>query len=261
MARLANRIALVTGSSRGIGAAIAKRLAADGAKVILHASAKRDQAEVVAKYIRSKGGIADIVIGDLSTRGPPRQIVRDAFAFHGALDILVNNAAVSKYCPIGDVTAEAMDEEISVNLCAMILATSEFAKLTTSTCGRVINISSGAGRHPAYGRSVYSATKGGMEAFSRSIAQELGERGITVNAVAPGTTVTELFEAAERQQKNNWRELFARWAAMRRVGQPEDIADIVAFVACDDARWLTGNTLAADGGLVTTGTNITTYTK
>jgi 3-oxoacyl-[acyl-carrier protein] reductase len=100
-----------------------------------------------------------------------------------------------------------------------------------------------------------------MEAFTRSIAQEVGERGITVNAVAPGTTVTEMFEAAERQQKNNWRELFARWAAMRRLGQPEDIADIVAFVASDDARWLTGNTLAADGGLVTTGTNITTYTK
>jgi 3-oxoacyl-[acyl-carrier protein] reductase len=149
MTRLASRVALVTGSSRGIGAAIARRLAADGAKVILHASTKPDQAEEVAKYIRDKGGIADVVTSDLSSRTSPGHMVRDAFAFHGALDILVNNAAISRYCLIGDLTAEEMDQEISVNLCAMMLATSEFVKLTKSSCGRVINISSGAGRHPA----------------------------------------------------------------------------------------------------------------
>ena len=259
--RLKDRVALVTGSSRGIGAAIATRLAADGAKVIVHASTKPDQAEQVAQSIRNAGGSAAVVLGDLSTREAPIQIVQEAFAVHGALDILVNNAAISVYRMVRDQTAEAIDAVLNINQRAVILGTSEFVRLTQSPHGRVINISSAAGRHPAYGRSVYSATKGAMEAFTRSAAQELGERGITVNAVAPGTTVTEMFEEAERQQEINFQELFARWTALRRVGQSEDIADIVAFVASDDARWLTGNTLSADGGLVTTGVNIVTYSR
>jgi 3-oxoacyl-[acyl-carrier protein] reductase len=258
--RLRDRTALVTGSSRGIGAGIARRLAADGASVVVHASFKPDQAEQVAQAIRDAGGRAGVVIGDLSDAEAPRRLVREAFEMFGALDILVNNAAVSEHRLVRDQTAEVIDRELAVNLGAVILATAEFARVTQSKAGRVINISSGAGRHPAYGRSVYSASKGGMEAFTRSAALELGERGITVNVVAPGTTVTEMFESAEVKQEKNWRELFSRWTALRRIGQPEDIADIVAFVASDDARWLTGNTLGADGGLVTTGSNITTFT-
>jgi 3-oxoacyl-[acyl-carrier protein] reductase len=259
--RLANRVALVTGSARGIGAGIVKRLAADGARVIVHASSKPDRAEAVAKSIRDAGGTAHVVVGNLETPEAPIKVVRDAFAVHNALDILVNNAAVSNYIPIGEQTPDNIHAELFVNLRGTILATAEFARLTKSPHGRVINISSGAGRHPAFGRSIYSATKGGIEAYTRSIAQELGERGITANVVAPGTTVTEMFEESEKKQSRNWRELFSRWTALRRIGQPEDIADIVAFVASDDARWLTGNTLAADGGLVTTGTNIATYAQ
>jgi 3-oxoacyl-[acyl-carrier protein] reductase len=259
--RLSQRVALVTGSGRGIGAAIAKRLAADGASVVVHANSKPAEAEVVANSIRASGGTAHVVIGDLASAEDPLRIVRESFAFYGALDILVNNAAASNYRLVRDQSIDGINQELSINLRAVILTTSEFARLTESQHGRVINISSGAGRHPAYGRSVYSATKGGMEAFTRSIAQELGEKGITANVVAPGTTLTELFETAEREQSVNLRDLFARWTALRRIGQPEDIADIVAFVASDDARWLTGNTIAADGGLVTTGSNISTYTK
>lgn len=254
--KLAGRIALVTGSSRGIGAAIAVRLAADGATVVLHARADSREADAVAKGITDSGGTASVVLGDLSTSAAPIDIVRATVAAHGGIDILVNNAAVSEYGLVQDFAVERLDFELALNLRAVLLSTAEFARQTQSPCGRVINISSAAGKHPAHGRSVYSATKGAMEAFTRSAAQELGERGITVNAVAPGTTVTELFEANERKDPRDWRALFSRWTALGRVGQPQDIADIVAFVASDDARWLTGNTLSADGGLVTTGVNI-----
>jgi 3-oxoacyl-[acyl-carrier protein] reductase len=253
--RLRDRVALVTGSSRGIGAAIACRLAADGAKVVLHATTASESLLGVATAIGEGGGHGSIVTGDFATADGPARVV------HEALDILVNNAAVSRYQLVQDQTVEAIDFELHVNLRATILTAAEFARLTNSKVGRIINVSSAAGRHPAYGRSVYSASKGGMEAFTRSIAQELGERGITVNAVAPGTTVTEMFEMNEKQQGENWRELFAKWTALRRVGRPSDIADIVAFMASDDARWLTGCTLSADGGLVTTGTNIVTYSR
>ncbi|KQX23509.1 MULTISPECIES: SDR family NAD(P)-dependent oxidoreductase [unclassified Sphingomonas] len=258
---LSGRVALVTGSSRGIGAAIAVRLAADGARVVLHASKDGREATKVAEAIGAAGGIASVVLGDLSTAEAPIEIVRAAFGLHGALDILVNNAAVSEYGLVQDFTADRIDFELALNLRAVLLTTAEFARVTASPHGRIINISSAAGRHPAHGRSVYSATKGAMEAFTRSAAQELGARAITVNAVAPGTTVTELFEANERKDSRDWRGLFARWTALGRVGQPQDIADIVAFVASDDARWLTGNTLSADGGLVTTGVNIARNTQ
>ncbi|WP_184081625.1 SDR family oxidoreductase [Sphingobium subterraneum] len=252
-------MALVTGSSRGIGAAIAVRLAADGAKVVVHAGANTQRGEEVVAHIRDSGGVADLLSGDLSERDAPARLVNDAFAFHGALDILVNNAAVSNYRLLVDHNIDTVDFELALNQRAVILACCEFARLTQSAHGRIINISSCAGHHSAYGRSVYAATKGAMESFTRSIAQELGERGITVNAVAPGTTVTDLFEENERADTRDWRALFARWTALRRVGEPSDIADIVAFVASDDARWLTGVTIPADGGLVTTGINIATY--
>lgn len=260
--RLAGRVALVTGSSRGIGAAIARRLAADGAKLVVHASRNPDQAEDVASAIRADGGAATVVLGDLETAEAPARIVQEAAAAFGGIDILVNNAALSEYRPVTDLTAETVDRVLHINQRAMMLAVAEFARVTRSPYGRVINISSAAGRHPAFGRSVYSATKGAMEAFTRSAAQELGHRGITVNAVAPGTTATEMFEEGERLAPDtDFRALFAKWTALRRVGEPADIADIVAFVASDDARWLTGDTLIADGGLVTTGTNIVTYSR
>ena len=259
--RLQGRVALVTGSSRGIGAAIALRLGADGAKVIVHAGTRADRARQVADSIKAGGGDAAVLVGDLSSGEEPGRIVQEAFGVHGALDILVNNAAISGSVRITDHTPGSVDLEIGLNLRAVILTTSWFARLTRSPHGRIINISSPAGRHAAFGRSVYSATKGAIEAFTRSVALELGERQITVNAVAPGITATDLLEDNEQQHEENWRALFARWTALGRVGEPSDIADIVAFVASDEARWLTGTTVSADGGLVTTGTNIALFTR
>jgi 3-oxoacyl-[acyl-carrier protein] reductase len=258
--RLNGRVALVTGSSRGIGAAIAKRLSADGAKLILHASATRERAENVARSIRANGGTADIVIGDLEGRETPARIVGEAFAVHGTLDILVNNAAVMVPSPVAAPDLDSIDRELAVNVRAVILATAEFARLTQSPHGRVINISSIAGTHGSYGRPVYSAAKGAMEAYTRAVALELGERGITVNAVQPGTTRTEVLEATETSEGRSWSDIVSRWTALRRLGRPEDIADVVAFLASDEGRWLTGVTLPATGGAVTAGSTIAALT-
>ena len=246
---LSGRVAFVTGSSRGIGAAIAARLAADGAKVILHASKTAEKAEEVAQAIRRAGGTADIVLGELTEGDGASQVVRDAFAVHGELDILVCNAGAPAAGPIIELGAAAIDHCLALNMRAPMLSTIEYAKLTKSEHGRVVLISSASAAHPVGFGALYSAAKAGAEAFIRSAAQELGERGITMNAVQPGLTESRVVppEMAEK---------VSRWTALRRVGQPEDIADIVAFLASDDARWLTGVTLAATGGLITSTTNI-----
>jgi 3-oxoacyl-[acyl-carrier protein] reductase len=244
--RLSGRVAFVTGSSRGIGAAIARKLAADGAKLVLHARNDPARADAVAETIRAKGGSADVVLGDLVEGETASRVVQEAFAVQGALDILVCNAGGGEPGLAVDKTVPSIDKILALNLRAVILSTIEFARLTRSPHGRVILISSGSATHPAYGATIYAAAKAGAEAFMRSVAQELGERGITLNTVAPGTTRTEMIEG------QTWPDRIPKWAALKRIGEPEDIADIVAFLASDEARWLTGVTLAANGGLITT---------
>lgn len=247
---LAGRVAFVTGSARGIGAAIARRLAADGAKLVLHARSDPARADAVAESIRATGGSAAVVLGDLTEGETASDLVRQAFAVHGALDILVCNAGGGSAGLIVDQTAEAIDRTLALNLRSTMLATIEFARLTQSEHGRVVFISSGMATHPAPGVSIGAAAKAGAEAFIRSAAQELGARGITCNSVAPGCTRTEMIAG------QSWPDRVPPWTALRRLGEPEDIADVVAFLASDDARWLTGLTLAANGGLVTTAANI-----
>lgn len=255
MTKLTGRIAFVTGSSRGIGAAIAKRLATDGAKVILHASCDRARAEKVARDLRKTGAAADIVLGDLTEGETATHIVTEAFAVHGALDILVLNAGGGVSGLAIEHTPETIDRILNLNLRATILSTTEFARLTQSSYGRVIFISSGSATHPAYGATIYAAAKAGSEAFLRSAAQELGERSITLNSIAPGTTSTEMIAG------QTWPERISKWAALRRIGRPEDIADIAAFFASDDSRWLTGVTVPANGGLITTAATLLAYDK
>jgi 3-oxoacyl-[acyl-carrier protein] reductase len=245
----------VTGSSRGIGKAIARRLAADGARMVLHASRSAEKVAVVAAGIREAGGSADIVLGDLTEGETAVRVVRDAFAVHGAIDILVLNAGGGIGGVATSQTPETIDHTLALNLRATILSTIEFAKLTQSPHGRVIFISTGAATHPAYGASITAAAKAGSEAFIRSAAQELGERGITLNSIAPGTTRTDMIEG------KSWPERIPKWAALRRIGEPEDIADVVAFFASDEARWLTGLTVAANGGLVTTAATLLAYDR
>ena len=249
MTRLAGRTALVTGSSQGIGKAIALRLARDGARVLVHARGAA-KAEAVAEGIRAEGGMADIVLGDLAEGDIAAAVVRDAFAVHGALDILVLNAGGGSSGLAQDLPVATIDRTLAFNLRATILAGAEFARLTQSAHGRVVFISSGMATHPAPGVSVGAAAKAGSEAFIRSLAQELGPRGITCNSVAPGCTRTEMIAG------QTWPDQVPPWTALRRLGEPEDIADVVAFLASDEARWLTGLTIPANGGLITTAANI-----
>ncbi|RDH79580.1 SDR family NAD(P)-dependent oxidoreductase [Mycolicibacterium moriokaense] len=256
MVNLHDRVALVTGSSRGIGAHIARRLAADGAKVILHGRGKDTAIEQVAEGIRADGGTADIVVGDLCSTIDPTRIVQEAHTRYGGLDILINNAGGGGSGPLVDQDPDQIDRALTLNLRAVILATAEFARLTTSSHGRVIVISSGAATHPALHASVYAAAKAGAEAFARSAALELGERGITVNAVAPGPTLTDMAAEAIRQQGPQWADTVSQWSALRRMGRPEDIAAVVAFLVSDEGGWVTGATVPASGGMVSTATTI-----
>lgn len=250
MSRLARRTAFVTGSARGIGAAIARKLAADGARLIVHGRSDPARAEAVAEDIRAQGGTADVITGDLTQGETAAELVRQAFAVHGALDVLVLNAGGGKGGKIVDLSLEAIDSVLALNLRATILATQEFARLTQSDQGRIVFISSGMATHPAPGVSVGAAAKAGAEGFMRSVAQELGARGITCNSVAPGCTRTEMIAG------QTWPDAVPPWTALGRLGEPEDIAEVVAFLASDEARWLTGLTIAANGGLVTTAANI-----
>jgi 3-oxoacyl-[acyl-carrier protein] reductase len=247
--RLQGRTAFVTGSSQGIGKAIALRLAEDGARVIVHARTA-EKAEPVAALIRERGGSADVVLGDLAEGATATRVVQDAFALLGALDIPVLNAGAPISGPVTALEPAAIDAHLALNLRAVILLVGEYARLTRSEHGRVVLISSASAGHPVGNAALYSASKAAAECFIRSVAQELGERGITLNSVQPGLTLSRELPDPSIADK------VARWTALRRPGQPQDIADIVAFLASDDARWLTGQTLAATGGAVTSATTI-----
>lgn len=244
--RLSGRTALVTGSSRGIGAAIARRLAADGARVVLHAREQAERARALAEEI----GAAGVVLGDLADDDSAARVVREAHEVCGALDILVLNAGGGSQGLAANLTTEVIDRTLALNLRATILASAEYARLTQSPHGRIVFISSGMATHAAPGVSAGASAKAGSEAFMRSLAQELGVRGITCNSVAPGCTRTEMIAG------QSWPDQVPPWTALRRLGEPEDIADVVAFLASDEARWLTGLTVMANGGLVTTAANI-----
>lgn len=249
--RLLGRKALVTGSSRGIGAAIARRLAADGARVLLHARSELARAEALAEAIGAEG----VLIGDLAKGETATTLVEQAHERLGGLDVLVLNAGGGSSGMAQDLSLETIDRTLAFNLRATILAGTAFARLSTSDAGRLVFISSGMATHPAPGVSVGAAAKAGSEAFVRSLAQELGPRGITCNSVAPGCTRTEMIAG------QTWPDAVPPWTALRRLGEPDDIADIVAFLASDEARWITGVTIPANGGLITTAANILARAK
>lgn len=248
MNKLEGRVALVTGASRGIGAAIARRLASDGASVLIHYSTKRAQAEALARSIPG----SRVLGADLASPTAPAELVRSTFDAFGALDILVNNAGALTVGAVDVSDADVIDRMFAVNVRAVILTTREFAAVTQSRVGRVINISSIAGSMPNGGASVYAATKAAVESLTRSHATELGPRGITVNAVAPGPTATDMYDTFPAAT----RDLVARTIPLGRFGSPEDIAPVVAFLASDDARWVTGQVIAASGGAITPTVNV-----
>jgi NAD(P)-dependent dehydrogenase (short-subunit alcohol dehydrogenase family) len=245
------RTALVTGASRGIGRAIAQRLARDGFFTVVHYNAAAEAAEGCVAEIAAAGGAAIAFQADLSDR----QAVRDFHprleaALHAAgqaagLDVLVNNAGVgSGRQTIAEVTEEVLDRTLQVNLRApFLLIQGALPRLRDG--GRIINISSMGTRAAFPGMAAYAPAKAGLEALTRLLAVELGPRGITVNAVTPGATATDMNPAARDPEKSR---VTAQSIALGRVGQPEDIAGVVAFLASADGGWVTGQVVDASGG-------------
>ncbi len=242
--KLHQRVAIVTGGSRGIGRAISCALAAEGAAVIINCIADLDAAREVVRDIRDKGGAAEVVQADVSNTEAMAAMFDTAESTFGPVDILVNNAGLAKYGPIGDYSEADFDRLFAVNVKGTFLACRE-AATRLADGGAIVNITSTVTRVmlPRYG--VYAATKAAVEQLTRVLAKELGERRITVNAVAPGPTDTELFRHGKTEEQIA---SLGQMAALQRLGLPEDIADVVVFLATPAARWISGQCLPVNGG-------------
>ncbi len=246
MKSLAGRVAIVTGASRGIGAAIARRLARDGAKVVIGYGQDAQAAQDVAAQIEKAGGAAITTQADMGDAAQAQIPIKSALDAFGGLDILINNAAVSGQCALEDVNALWYDRMFSINVRGPLFAIQAAVPHMEMLGGRIVNISSSITRSPTAQWSVYAAGKAALESLTASLAQELGPRGITVNAVAPGITNTDMLNAV---MPADVQRAMAQNTALGRLGQPDDIADVVSFLCSDEARWITGQTLIANGGL------------
>ena len=246
MGKLDNKVAVVTGASKGIGAGIAARLAADGAIVVVNYARSADAAAALVGRIEGAGGHAVAVQADISKPAEVTTFFDGVKASHGRVDILVNNAGIYAAAPLDEVTPEQIDRHFDLNVKGLLLATQAAARLMPEG-GMVVNISSGVAKTPMAGMPVYSATKGAVDVLTRGLAVELGPRKIRVVGVAPGITQTE--GVADMGMDQGVTDYLVSRTPLGRMGQPADIADAVAFVVSDDGRWITGETLQVGGGL------------
>jgi len=245
MRKLEGKVALVTGSARGIGAAIAERLAADGAAVVVNYSKSANEAEGVAERIRRAGGKAAVLKADVGVQSQAKALVEGAVIELGRLDILVNNAAALSFAPVEQVDGEQIRKQFSVNVEGPIATVQAASRFLPAEGGRVINITSLVQLYPLPGNTVYAATKGAIDAMTRTWAVEFGSRGVTVNAVGPGLTETD---AVKEHLPDEMKKLLIARTPLGRIGMPADIAELVAFLASPEARWITGQVLFATGG-------------
>ncbi len=243
---LDGKVALVTGASKGIGAAIAQRLAQDGAAVVLNYSASADHAQAIVDGIGKAAGRAFAVQADVSKVEEIERLFEASLSHFGKLDILVNNAGIQLVKPLAEITEAEFDHIFAVNVKGTFFACQQAANRMADG-GRIINISSSTTVMMLANYSAYVAAKGAVEQMTRSLAKELGPRGITVNVISPGPTDTELFSIGKTEQD---KQRFGQLAAFGRLGQPQDIADVVALLASDDAHWITGQNIRANGGTV-----------
>jgi 3-oxoacyl-[acyl-carrier protein] reductase len=246
--KLSGKVAIVTGASKGIGAEIAKHLAAAGAAVVVNYSSSKDGAERVVNEIKSKEGKAVAVQANLSKKSDIERLFAETTKAFGRLDVLVNNAGVYEFAALEDVTELHFHKQFDLNVLGLILASQQAAKLFGSAGGSIINISSIASTSTPPNTSVYSATKAAVDAVTRSLAQELGSRKIRVNAINPGMVDTEGVRAAGITESDFRKQVEAQ-TPLGRIGQPGDIAPAAVFLASDDAAWITGETFHISGGL------------
>jgi len=245
MSTLTNKIALVTGASRGIGATVARHLAAAGAKVVINYAGGKEAADQLVNEIKEKGGDAIAVQADVSKSADVKNLFDTAIAHYGKIDILVNNAGIMITKLLKDTTDEDFSRQFDINVKGVFNTLREAATRLADN-GSVINFSSTTTRvmMPTY--ATYVGTKAAVEQFTRIFAKEAGSRGINVNTVSPGPTNTELFTKGKSD------ELIARLAslsAFNRIGEPEDIARVVVFLASDDAKWVNAQNIGANGGM------------
>lgn len=247
MPTLTGKTAIVTGASLGIGAAIARKLAAEGASVVVNYARSQAQAQTVVDEIRQAGGKAIAVQADLRDAAQIQNLFDAAVKAFGKVDVLVNNAGQYEFQPLEAVTEEHIDKHFDLNVKSLILATKEAVKVFGDNGGNIINISSVVATGAVPNGSVYSATKAAVDSLTRSWAAELGPKKIIVNAVSPGATVTEGFNTLDPNGETA-KALGGR-TPFGRLGKPEEIANVVAFLSSDEASWVTGEALAVSGGL------------
>ena len=243
---LAGKVAVVTGASKGIGAAAALHLAKAGASVVVNYSSSREGADRVVKEIEKGGGKAVAVGANLSKPEEVARLFDETKKAFGRLDILVNNAGIYEFASLAEITPEHFHKHFNLNVLGLVLATQHAATLIGPEGGSIINISSVVGTAPMGGASVYSATKAAVDAFTKALAQELGGRKIRVNSINPGPVATEGtsgFSDGEMFQE------FAKKTPLGRIGQPDDIGRAVLLLAGDDSGWITGEVIHAAGGL------------
>jgi 3-oxoacyl-[acyl-carrier protein] reductase len=248
MGKLTNKVALVTGASKGIGAGIAKALAADGASVVVNYASSKEGADKVVAEIKAKGGKAVAVQGDFSKQEDIAKVFAETKKTFGRLDTLVNNAGVYTFTPLDQVTVEDYHRIFNLNVLGLLLASKESLKYFGPEGGSIINIGSVVSSLTPPGSSIYTATKGAVDAITHVLAKELGPKKIRVNSINPGMVETEGVHAAGFIGSDFEKNAVAQ-TPLGRIGQPQDIATIAGFLASDDSAWLTGELVKAGGGL------------
>jgi 3-oxoacyl-[acyl-carrier protein] reductase len=248
MSRLKGKVAVVTGASKGIGAAIAKQLADEGASVVVNYSSSKEGADRVVAAIADKGGKAVAVKANLANEQEIRTLFAEAKKAFGKLDVLVNNAGIYEFSPLENVTVEHFHKQFNLNVLGLILSTQEAVKHFGEGGGSVVNISSVVSTLAPPFASVYSATKAAVDAVTKSLAKELGPRKIRVNSINPGMVETEGTHSAGITDSDMRKQTEAQ-TPLGRIGKPGDIAPAAVFLASDESSWITGETFYIAGGL------------
>lgn len=249
MTKLNNKVAVVTGAAKGIGAGIAKAFAKEGAKVVVNYASSKEAADKVVKTITDNGGIAIAVQADVSNEADVIRLFEETRKAFGGLDILVNNAVAQGFAPIEQIAVAAFHQSFNVNVLGPILTIQAALKLFGDKGGNIINISSGASKYPLPNASLYSATKAALDAFTIALSKELGVKNVRINSILPGATETEGATSAGVTKGSDYEKMFIANTPLGRRGQPEDIAKAAVFLASDDAAWITGEQISVSGGM------------
>jgi 3-oxoacyl-[acyl-carrier protein] reductase len=248
MAKLTGQVAVVTGASKGLGAGIAKALAAEGASVVVNYSSSKEGADRVVQEITAKGGKAIAVQGDVSKQADITRIFAETKKAYGKLNILVNNAGVYEFAPLEGTTEELFHRHFNLNVLGLLLTTKEAVKLIGPEGGSIINISSGVSTLLPPNTSIYTATKASVDAITGILAKELGPRKIRVNSINPGMIETEGVHA-QGLAEGDFRKFVETQSPLGRIGQPDDISPTAVYLASSDSKYMTGETVRVTGGI------------